>query len=217
MKKATVMRTTATALLIAGVAGCASAPRPLVAANDNVPSPPPMAPAPVAANDNVTPSARISVTAVGRQDSIPVVRYKAAKDAKPAGESLIQHLVPGKDRSHVDALEPAFAEKLAELFAAMPTDLAAKTKILSGYRSIERQRVLFDQAVKKYGSVERARKFVAPPGKSKHQHGLAVDLNYGGSADARAWVHKNAGKFGLYFPMSWEPWHIEPVGSRSTA
>ena len=28
------------------------------------------------------------------------------------------------------------------------------------------------------------------------------------------WVHANAGKYGMYFPMGHEPWHIEPVGTR---
>jgi hypothetical protein len=32
---------------------------------------------------------------------------------------------------------------------------------------------------------------------------------------ARQWVHQNALAHGLNFPMSHEPWHIEPVGARS--
>lgn len=43
----------------------------------------------------------------------------------------------------------------------------------------------------------------APPGRSNHGIGVAVDLaNYD-----HDWVAENAEKFGLYQPMSWEPWH----------
>jgi LAS superfamily LD-carboxypeptidase LdcB len=43
----------------------------------------------------------------------------------------------------------------------------------------------------------------APPGHSWHGAGLAVDL---GNYDYD-WVAQNAGRFGLYQPMSYEPWH----------
>ncbi|UVK43632.1 hypothetical protein BPNPMPFG_005444 [Mesorhizobium sp. AR07] len=33
----------------------------------------------------------------------------------------------------------------------MPKHLTGKTKVLSGYRSVEHQKILFDRAVKKYG------------------------------------------------------------------
>ena len=64
------------------------------------------------------------------------------------------------------------------------------------------------------------RENVGLPGGSKHQHGQAVDLAWNGGRFADApkevqdWVHANAGKYGMYFPMGHEPWHIEPVGTR---
>src|SRR5690606_34092681 len=45
----------------------------------------------------------------------------------------------------------------------------------------------------------------------------AVDLTYNGARldkapkEVRDWVHQNAANYGLRFPMSWEPWHIEPA------
>jgi hypothetical protein len=57
-----------------------------------------------------------------------------------------------------------------------------------------------------------ARKWVAPPGSSNHNHGEAVDLKYGKGASE--WVHANAEKYGLYFPMGHEPWHVEQIGGR---
>ena len=88
----------------------------------------------------------------------------------------------------------------------------------SGYRSYEKQKRLWEQALKKYGSPEKARKWVAPPGGSFHNKGLAVDLNSNGqflgkdaNSKATEWAHANAKKYGLHFRMGHEPWHIEPI------
>jgi hypothetical protein len=88
----------------------------------------------------------------------------------------------------------------------------------SGYRSYEKQEKLWKQALKKYGSPEKARKWVAPPGGSFHNKGLAVDLNANGqflgkdaNSKATEWAHANAKKYGLHFRMGHEPWHIEPI------
>src|SRR5690606_34774935 len=72
---------------------------------------------------------------------------------------------------------------------------------------------LWEQALQKYGSPEKARKWVAPPGRSFHNHGTAADLKFLNDA-AKAWVHQNAGQFGLAFPLANEPWHIELHGNR---
>jgi hypothetical protein len=93
----------------------------------------------------------------------------------------------------------------------------------SGYRSIERQRQLYATYVQngKRGAP------VAPPGRSKHNFGLAYDLHFDGrhpnfkagsqnteicirTLPSCKWAHENAGKFGLRYPMSVEPWHVEP-------
>jgi hypothetical protein len=84
---------------------------------------------------------------------------------------------------------------------------------MSGFRSPERQAQLWQNALSKYGSPEAARKWVAPPGRSQHNHGNAVDLRYL-NPQATAWAHENAARFGLNFPLSNENWHIEPVGAR---
>lgn len=79
----------------------------------------------------------------------------------------------------------------------------------SGDRDTATQQRLWDEAVAKYGPDE-ARNWAAPPGHSNHEKGIAVDL--GGDLDLAA---KLAPQFGLYAPMSWEPWHYEPIGSRT--
>lgn len=95
--------------------------------------------------------------------------------------------------------------------------------VQSGYRSEERQARLWHEALDKYGSADEARKWVAPPGRSMHNHGQAADLNYGGgglgkgNADLIQWAHDNANAYGLTFPLSNENWHIEPIGARASS
>lgn len=83
--------------------------------------------------------------------------------------------------------------------------------IESGDRDSATQQRLWDEAVAKYG-IDEAPNWVAPPGHSNHEKGIAVDL--GGDLDL---ARQLAPQFGLYQPMSWEPWHYEPVGSRDQA
>jgi LAS superfamily LD-carboxypeptidase LdcB len=61
---------------------------------------------------------------------------------------------------------------------------------------------------------QRRRARVAPPGRSFHGKGQAVDLRYGDQA-AREWAHQHAAEYGLNFPLGNEPWHIEPIGIRN--
>jgi hypothetical protein len=134
-----------------------------------------------------------------------------------AKAALYDRLVVPDRREDVDGLDGSFSNNLAALFDDAPFEGLG---ILSGARSTERQQELWDAALIKYGSEAEARKWVAPPGKSNHNHGQAVDLSYNGKSLKHAppevieWVHANAGKYGLTFPMSWENWHIEPVTAR---
>lgn len=50
--------------------------------------------------------------------------------------------------------------------------------------------------------------WIASPGRSNHNSGLAADLKYA-SPEVKAWAHENAKKYGLDFRMGHEPWHIE--------
>jgi hypothetical protein len=105
-------------------------------------------------------------------------------------------------------LNQDFAFRLQSLINAS----GGRVYVTSGYRSPERQAQLWQEALRKYGDPEVADNWVARPGKSNHGHGIAADLGFA-NANARQWVHDNAARFGLHFPMSWEPWHIEPTGS----
>ena len=83
--------------------------------------------------------------------------------------------------------------------------------IASGYRSLERQKVLFAQAVRKYGSAKEASKWVAPPLVSHHPWGVAIDVNYPDEPVGAGWLEINGSKFGLCRVFENEWWHFEPV------
>lgn len=112
-----------------------------------------------------------------------------------------------------EGMRPNFKTKMQALIEAAPPGIREGIKINSGYRSPERQAVLWKEALAKYGSEAEARKWVAPPGKSQHGHGNAADVKYA-SDEVRAWMHENAPSFGLAYPLGNEPWHIEDADAR---
>lgn len=107
-------------------------------------------------------------------------------------------------------MSPDFAAALGQLLQSAPKGYV---QVSSGYRSPDRQAQLWADAIKKYGNAKTARRWVAPPGRSKHNHGGAADLKFLNDT-ARQWVHQNASKFGLSFPLSHENWHVELAGAR---
>jgi D-alanyl-D-alanine carboxypeptidase len=103
---------------------------------------------------------------------------------------------------------------------------------ISGFRSVAYQKGLFDRAVKRYGSEQKAARWVAPPGYSEHATGWTVDIGDGtdrgadvnqkfGTTSAGRWLSRNAARFGfeLSFPpdnpqgVNHEPWHWRFIGN----
>ncbi len=120
---------------------------------------------------------------------------------------------PGKSDG---GLNPEIKSRFDKMMDEAPEKVRKSVKVNSGYRSIERQKQLFDEAVKKYGSEDAARKYVAPPGRSQHNFGEAMDLDFGSLA-AQEYIHRNAEKYGLKFPLPHEPWHIERIDGRDSS
>lgn len=161
---------------------------------------------------------------VGAEADPSSVRDAAARLGIPSAESgqakrfLLSKT--DKDGSHISGMKDGFAGKLANLMQSAPPEIQAGLGIYSGARSTERQAELWQAALVKYGSPEVARKWVAPPGKSNHNHGNAADLSFNGKSlkhapqEVVSWVHNNAGRFGLKFPLANENWHIEDSGTR---
>lgn len=76
-----------------------------------------------------------------------------------------------------------------------------KVSFGSGWRSNDDQKRLYAEKPN----------LAAAPGRSNHEFGLAMDLTFS-SSSARKWVHQNAHRYGMWFPMDYEPWHIQLVG-----
>jgi LAS superfamily LD-carboxypeptidase LdcB len=96
----------------------------------------------------------------------------------------------------VHGLVQSFVDKLKQAFADNP----APCHVGSGFRTRDEQAALY-----------RAKPHLAArPGHSNHERGLAADLSC--ENGGLAWLHSHASKYGLCFPMSYEAWHIEPVG-----
>jgi hypothetical protein len=78
--------------------------------------------------------------------------------------------------------------------------------IESGWRSAAYQQQLLREAVVKYGSEAEAARWVAPPNRSAHVSGDAVDV---ASSDAIAWLSRHGADYGLCQIYDNEPWHYE--------
>ncbi len=83
--------------------------------------------------------------------------------------------------------------------------------ISSGFRSLARQEVLFERAVRKYGDESEAAKWVLPAPYSHHPQGLAIDVNYPGDRPGAKWLELNGSRFGLCRVYANEWWHFEGV------
>jgi hypothetical protein len=107
---------------------------------------------------------------------------------------------------------PAVANLDPDLLRALrraSTDAAGdgvEVFVSNGWRSRRYQEQLFSEAVSKYGSREEAARWVAIPGTSAHESGVAVDI---GHSDAAAWLSEHGAPFGLCQVYSNEPWHYE--------
>lgn len=125
-----------------------------------------------------------------------------------AAAALDPSLLRVASAAPADGLHPQVAAALDSLLAAS----GGRVYLVSGYRSTERQAELWAEALARYGSAEAARRWVAPPGSSMHEAGLAIDL--GGDLEYAAQLVTELG-LPLYRPLDHEPWHFELAGSRS--
>ncbi|BAU83367.1 peptidase M15B and M15C [Streptomyces laurentii] len=83
-------------------------------------------------------------------------------------------------------------------------------RVTSGWRTKDHQQRLLDEAVKRYGSTERARQYVSTPQKSAHVTGKAVDI---GPTDADDWLIRKGARYGLCQVYNNEMWHFELLTS----
>lgn len=106
--------------------------------------------------------------------------------------------------------------------------------VVSGYRTPEKQQSLYDDKIKEYKkqgyseseAINLAQQWVAEPGTSEHQLGLAVDIN-GATYDIYLWLQENSYKYGFIFRypgnkthitnVAEEVWHYRYVGKEAAA
>lgn len=113
--------------------------------------------------------------------------------------------MPGTRGTGPFGLQEGFASRLLALMAEV-RKRGGRISVGQGWRSYSEQVRL-----------KKAKpSLAATPGRSNHGWGLAADLVFG-DARSRQLAHELAPMFGLRFPMSYEPWHIEPIGIRRAA
>lgn len=128
----------------------------------------------------------------------------------------------------LDGLHPVLMRPRVEALIADPEFIHAGMSIVSAFRSDALQALLYQAAIKEYGSAQAAGKWVAPPGRSRHGPrvdgcGMAIDISIPGETPWKGGVKgqfpdpieakANAicAKHGLASPMDWEDWHFEPI------
>jgi hypothetical protein len=94
----------------------------------------------------------------------------------------------------------------AAAFAALD---GISLSITSGFRSLERQAMLFQREVNIRGSETEAAKWVLPPRSSNHPKGLAIDVNYPMDREGAKWLEVHGWRFGLCRVYANEWWHFE--------
>ena len=125
-------------------------------------------------------------------------------------------------------------EELINMMTAMKKDGITNIWVQSSYRSITRQREIFDKKVNTYllqgKTQEEAERLtlqtINKPGTSDHNLGLAIDFNYIDYAfdelKGFKWLQQNAEKYGFILryrkdkeditKVNYEPWHWRYVG-----
>ena len=146
------------------------------------------------------------------------------ENLKVPNVKFISYADPSVKKMEVDA-----AYALEQLFKAALKD-GINLLAVSGYRTYSYQEKLYNNKVSASGKAE-ADKYVARPGASEHQTGLAMDvlsteyssLDEGfAKTNAYKWLKENCFKYGfiIRYPKekesitkySFEPWHIRYVG-----
>lgn len=124
-------------------------------------------------------------------------------------------------------------EQTKSAFAEMKRAAAAEgieLRIVSGYRSYEYQRELYNSYLRRPGqSQEYVETYSARPGHSEHQTGLAIDVNNASSSflgtPEQKWLEEHCVEYGfiIRYPegkeditgYKYEPWHIRYLGKET--
>lgn len=159
-------------------------------------------PAATAVPPPTTPTAQPtfkSIVASGIRSAVSYV--KGALGIESASSQDLKKYVRLKDSSvQLDGLNEQLKARFANLAKEYYEKTGKKIQVNSGYRSPEEQAALYA----KLGPPK-----AAPPGRSRHESGLAIDIN---SPDANKAIELGLmAKYGFTRPVRGETWHVEPV------
>lgn len=161
---------------------------------------------------------------VNRQNSIPDTYIP--QDLVTADVRFSPNVLAEKKKLRKEA-----AEALARLMQGAEQDNVV-LYCVSGYRSYATQKAIYEAKLKAAG-LEHTRKYVAYPGESEHQTGLAMDLTNAsgvnksltesfGDTEEGKWLQAKAHLYGFIIRYqkgkesitgyNYEPWHIRYVG-----
>jgi len=153
-------------------------------------------------------------------------QYTVSDAYEPA--DLTMSDVPGQVRR----MRPEAAAALREMFHACKEETGMQLLSISGYRSYAKQEGIYKRKLRAVkGNVAKAQEYVAPPGASEHQLGVAMDIGQKhkinlevsfGDTEGGKWARENCWRFGfiLRYDEPWEditgykyePWHFRYVG-----
>ena len=145
-------------------------------------------------------------------------------------DNLREAQVPGSVRR----MREDAAEALEEMYAACKEETGMTLISVSGYRAYRSQYNIYHRKLVRVKNNEaKAQEYVAPPGASEHQTGLAMDVGQKNAAALNEkfrntvggkWVAANCWRFGfiLRYGETWEditgykyePWHFRYVGKK---
>lgn len=143
------------------------------------------------------------------------------------------HTVETIELSNGELVDQRIYGPLSEMFADMEAD-GVYPIVASGYRTQQSQEAIYNQRIAQYEaegmSFQEAKneteRWVAVPGTSEHQLGLAVDINadgiYSYGYEVYDWLAENAQRYGFIYRypadkteltgVANEPWHYRYVG-----
>jgi hypothetical protein len=125
-----------------------------------------------------------------RPDRVPVAGTGDGPGFRTANNAEVEKYV-GFQRA-IQGLSPEFQSRIMAAYKDMPEDIKKSFVINEGWRSKEYQSYLYNS--------RSGRGMVAQPGHSRHEgggefgQGTAVDID---SGQAREWLRKNSGKYGI--------------------
>lgn len=179
-------------------------------------------------NINKAGNYKVEVIATDKNGNKTVKSFKVIVKEKPIIGTYINGILLVNKEYPIPASFGGYNEEASKALDALQkgaNQAGYSMPLLSGYRSYETQKNLYNNYVANYGQ-ESADTFSARPGHSEHQTGLAFDVgdidDYYGDTPAGKWLKENCASYGFIIRYTKgkesitgyksEPWHIRYVG-----